>query len=472
MADTSDQANPTSILKLLSGLQSGAEVALGDGDYLIGSHDECDIVLLDDSVAQQHVLLTIDGDQLQLTAKDHTVAIGAHELACDESTDLPIPTVIGLGTTFIGLGTVETDWLNVPLPQANDRSDSTSTEPLFGRPDVAPMHAQEEEATASPKARHASSWVAIGALAAVALAAVFFGQDIMAWMNTKEESKATAPVSLLAETKATIAALDMPAVKAIQDSRGNIELNGYSSTKASKQGLLDALKAADITVISHIRTVDGLTKGVRETLDSLQAQQVDFSYLGEGGIQLQGYLGADISERQLISILQQDIPGIRRIQSTVRTLDDSAADLRQRLNSAGLSSRVTINAEHEQLVASGELDARLEVIWQGVMRAFNDATQGVPLLLSQVTVLDDEPIVRAIKSVPETAVEDHQPLSLKVRGIVIGQGKAPYALLENGLRVSKGDVVGNSYVVEAVNMNNIEVRNGSQSFVYYIGEGS
>ncbi|HAS51180.1 MAG TPA: hypothetical protein DCS21_05355, partial [Gammaproteobacteria bacterium] len=46
------------VLKLLSGLQQGAEARLTDGTtYLIGSADECDIVLQAEGISPKHLKL-------------------------------------------------------------------------------------------------------------------------------------------------------------------------------------------------------------------------------------------------------------------------------------------------------------------------------------------------------------------------------------------------------------------------------
>ena len=43
----------------MSGPQSGAEIPLADGEYVIGSDDACDLVLLDQTVAARHLRVSI-----------------------------------------------------------------------------------------------------------------------------------------------------------------------------------------------------------------------------------------------------------------------------------------------------------------------------------------------------------------------------------------------------------------------------
>lgn len=46
-------------LKVISGRHSGARIELSEGDYLIGSGESCDVVLLDDGIAERHCRVTL-----------------------------------------------------------------------------------------------------------------------------------------------------------------------------------------------------------------------------------------------------------------------------------------------------------------------------------------------------------------------------------------------------------------------------
>ena len=46
-------------LRIVGGMHEGARLNLAPGDYVIGSAEDCDIVLRDASVAPRHVRLTV-----------------------------------------------------------------------------------------------------------------------------------------------------------------------------------------------------------------------------------------------------------------------------------------------------------------------------------------------------------------------------------------------------------------------------
>ena len=480
MAEAHESMNPTIVLKLLSGLQIGAEIPLEDGDYLIGSNDDCDIVLLDESVAERHVLLNKTGNELQLTAQDQAVLIGEQQLASGESAELPADTVIGLGTLFVGLGSPDTDWLNLPRPQrslavAQSDDKTAAVNPETSNSEQAPVQSQASAELKPQRSRRLAPWLAAGIVVVLAVALAIFRHDIGAWLSADSMAALEADHTL-EDAKAIVADRQMANIDVTEDSRGDIVLRGYSATETDKQRLLNALKQIGIPAVDQIRAEDTLQHTLRETLNRLGAGQLKVDYLGQGAVRLHGFFDTDIVEEELIIMLKQDVPGINRIDSDVRTLADAVADLRGRLNSVGLDSLVTVIADQKNVVASGELESEQVPLWQNVLTAFTAATNGMPALISHVKAEEDalgevETAPVAVNSVVSEP-QYHQPLRLDVRGIIMSGKGLPYALLGNGLRISKGDIVGENYIVEAVEIDGVVVRNGSQKYVYFIGGGS
>ena len=58
------------LLKVFSGPHVGAEILLGDGDYVIGSDEGCDVIFNDRFVAPRHAKLTIRGPAVRCAAVD------------------------------------------------------------------------------------------------------------------------------------------------------------------------------------------------------------------------------------------------------------------------------------------------------------------------------------------------------------------------------------------------------------------
>lgn len=53
------------LLKIFSGPNIGAEVPLQDGVYVLGSDDDCDLVLADHFIAPRHAQLELSGGKVR-----------------------------------------------------------------------------------------------------------------------------------------------------------------------------------------------------------------------------------------------------------------------------------------------------------------------------------------------------------------------------------------------------------------------
>ena len=110
------------VLKILSGSSEGAQIDLEPGEYLIGKGDQCDLVLDDHNVAQQHFVLTITEEtaELRLLADDNTAATPPRfNGALDDTTQWPLDavSVISLDTFHFVLAPAGEDLSQVVIPE-------------------------------------------------------------------------------------------------------------------------------------------------------------------------------------------------------------------------------------------------------------------------------------------------------------------------------------------------------------------
>ncbi|MBC6445197.1 MAG: FHA domain-containing protein [Alphaproteobacteria bacterium GM202ARS2] len=124
-------------LRVLSGFHVGAEVILADSDAVIGSDEDCDIVLADPAVARRHARLTYQQGAYTLEAiGDNRVRVDGALLKAPQG--LRQDMIISFGQVHVAFGTLTTAWHDLALPEPKDDSDS---------PDVAQaMHAQAAHA--------------------------------------------------------------------------------------------------------------------------------------------------------------------------------------------------------------------------------------------------------------------------------------------------------------------------------------
>lgn len=85
-------------LNVLSGTQRGASVVLTEGrKYTLGTDITADIVLFDESILPEHLTLKLEGNVVQLIARDDLVAINGQRLPPDVQRLHPVDFSLAIG---------------------------------------------------------------------------------------------------------------------------------------------------------------------------------------------------------------------------------------------------------------------------------------------------------------------------------------------------------------------------------------
>lgn len=118
------------LLKLLSGLQTGAELLLSAGEYTLGSDESCDLVLMDAAVRSRHALLSVSGESgVSITSVgDAPITLGGRPV----SGVIPLHDfdVIGLGGVYVAVGP-DAPWPQLPAipPPYREEEKPDASEP-------------------------------------------------------------------------------------------------------------------------------------------------------------------------------------------------------------------------------------------------------------------------------------------------------------------------------------------------------
>lgn len=477
--NVSSSPNRSTVLKVLSGPQQGAEARLTDGTtYLIGSTDECDIVLQAESVAPKHLTLTVARERIHLDVQEQPVVVGDRKLPPGQIADFPTGAVIRLGRVYIGVGPENADWSQAVLPDTGKASEGTvdrgatgETEPGASQPSP-PLPAPEKPPVPAAKPRSSvKGWWAFGGIGFAALALVAGWKPFNDWLNmgTAVDRAASEP-SVVAKTQAIIAELGLPDISITARPDGGVILTGYCESREVKNRLTTALRAQGVQADNQLWPEEVLQEAVAHTLEHLGGKALSYNYLGKGVLHLRGLLRTDLHHDQLLSILRNDVPGVNRIESNAKTLADFVKGLQEQVRQAGLGEQITIAAEGAGITATGLLDAEQMQRWNAIVQPFVVETQDF-LMLDQRMEQNAQPSPVAAKKV-EKNKDFHPPLNIAVRGIMIGPDQVPHALLNNGARIAEGDRIEDHYIVEKILFNRVIVRDGSQTRVYYIGESA
>lgn len=519
------------VLRVLAGLQQGAEMPLQPRDFEIGRSEGADIVLSDGSVAPRHLCLRIGREALTVEALEAPVQLGTDWIAAGESAALVLPAVIRLGTTVIGISDAETDWPGIPIPptaappsaapsedgeedadDAEDTAEAGPTEDETPEGTVEPAASEEAtaEADAAPSAAPAPAEPAPPALAKarsrrgrwIAIAAVLLlaGGGIGAYLTlgsgresqtTTTDASAVSPVDAV---HAVLTDLGHTSLKVVDELGFGPTIMGYLPTRAEQAAMRTALAEAGLDPVDRTRTGEWMVDAVQTTLGNYRWPEEDFrphlavSYHGTGGIEIDGFLGPSVDRDALKRRILGDVPAILTLRFTRSDLRVWREDLRDRIDEAGLSTWLTVTTANGALVVDGELSPGQVATWRTVGEAFVAASGGFPRVQSKVIAAvrapapapAPEPVADAPASPtpePEPAAEAPQPApvaptppSIRLVGTVIADGGSRWAVLADGRHLRLGDQLHGGGTVTSIEHDAIRIELGTSTYTFRIGE--
>ncbi|PWU04982.1 MAG: hypothetical protein C5B43_03945, partial [Verrucomicrobia bacterium] len=103
-------ANEKYLLKIISGPHQGAEVALDEGELVIGSGQNCDLILSDTLVSPEHLKIVVTDAGVSIVALASPVYYNGEEIVKDTPVPVEPFKFISVGTTHLVIGPVEGEW--------------------------------------------------------------------------------------------------------------------------------------------------------------------------------------------------------------------------------------------------------------------------------------------------------------------------------------------------------------------------
>jgi type III secretion system YscD/HrpQ family protein len=295
-------------LAVLGGLHAGAVVDVSADDWtLVGSAEDCDIVLRDPGVLPHHAALFPRGAQLQLRTIDGPVsALGQ---ACVPGSSITLADAaswqidgVNLGVGLAGSAAWEALRAQPLLPGAADDADAWHTDgsgatdtaaddtrPLEDTAAMAPVPALHLRWTR--KARHV--------LAGVAACAVVLATGTVAWGVIWQRVQARETGSAIA---GTLSALQMPELRAIEAANGSLRIEGTVRSESERTRLMNALQQRGIYPAVDVVSGEQLAGTVQNSFRQ-RGLHVSASYAGAGRIEVRGAAPSPVTEQVIEEVL-------------------------------------------------------------------------------------------------------------------------------------------------------------------------
>lgn len=284
VADAAPEAAPAVgyALRILSGLHIGASRPLAEKEMvLVGSGEDCDIVLSDPGVAPHHALIGLLGGAFSVRALDAPLRIGGQPLHPGDPAELGLLQRIELGQAALAVGAQDDPAWSTLLPAYDGARTAPAPKPYMRK------------------------LPAVAAFAVLSLMSV----AILAAVMPKHEA-APKPQESLAQLIPEFGIVDG---RASVDHNGIAVLSGTVKDAATRDRIQQRLRDQNLSASLDLRTGEDIANDVGEVLRA-QGFATRTRWLGKGDVEVSGnFEDGGALERAVKSRAMVEVAGVRRI---------------------------------------------------------------------------------------------------------------------------------------------------------------
>lgn len=289
-------------MRVMSGLHRGARVPLQrPGLIVLGSSDDCDLVLMDAGVAPRHAAITLHEQDIVVRALESRVDLDSRPIAAGEASSLLAlkPLIIGGATVMIG-GSSELEAIAQaeeagvepapPLVDVDDQTDGVEA-PVEPPPQVA--------------RNRAIAKVLLGAAVATffTIAAVSVSSNISARKKTPEQKIAQILEELHLKNDITVSTSE----------EGVLSLKGTAPDDAVHSKLVQRLNTEGLAPALRISVGERLAAAVKDVF-RVNGLDVETEYTAAGVVLVSGLRGPARQYAKVVKHAMQDVSGLSAVR--------------------------------------------------------------------------------------------------------------------------------------------------------------
>lgn len=417
-------------LRVLHGPQSGSRLALAPGDYLLGTDDECAIILAGPKMEAMHARLRFDGDRPSIDPVDGGV-LDTDGSAITQPLPLALGMPIELGGIWIAIDEVDAPWpdLEAIIPRPGTRppvSDEDSEENdarAFGDKALptdqtdAPVIPDDEQ-----QRRHARRMLAgsltlllLVALAGVSGAIRLLGQSAQATAKIQEEPAA------LVQLRARLQEI-APGRQINVTMSGGVhhEVRGYVLDEPMEAMVRDAIRKIANTPAVYLVLDSQLLVAARKAAQGLQDPARALFKVNDvvnGIASVSGTVSSVAVREEVLEALRKGVPELRGTEASMRLAADLPGLLQEKIAVAGLSRRLQVVDDQPEFIVRGTLSEEELPRWEALLASFS--SEFGKLLPIRATIM---PLKRLLPVNVQTVIGGQMPFVITDRGQRIGPG--------------------------------------------------
>jgi type III secretion system YscD/HrpQ family protein len=425
-------------LRVLAGEQAGARVFLAPGDYLLGSGDECSLVLRGPGIAKRHALLRFDGGEASIEPVEGTVRnVQGDDISGNQSIAHGLP--VDIGGVWISVDNEDAPWPDSATDfRASAAAENEAMEALAEANAAVPVDVDfQGNAADDPSGSESSATRRVAVLLGLLLTLVLLG--FLGWRWWAEQVAASKPTQVAAPVAPRPQQVPEELRRIVADFQqdGRLELkrvgkqwvvSGYLPDAERKRMLVEQLASG---VSEEVRTevwVDAqLLDAARRVLAENMAQggaSLRMDSVATGVATLSGAVSSAERLESVRAALIAGVPGIIRVESRALLPDALLKQLKERIAAAGLSSRLAVLSDAPEVKLGGRLYPDEIAKWENLFVEFSREYGDVLPIRATVTRVVPKP-----------------PVGVQT---IVG-GAVPYIVTDSGQFVNQGgDVQGHT----------------------------
>jgi type III secretion system YscD/HrpQ family protein len=425
------------VLKILSGINAGASVRLKVGDVVIGRSMNSDIILHDDSIADQHIRLHIKPDGITLYPLAQPVFIGENE-AGREGVPLPPFQSVRLGnvefTVADGSKSISKA-IKTSSRQADTANKGNTGEP---QPRQTPSRAPN-----TPWNNGLYLWLGLGLLLLGNF--IFFAPQLDKLLE--QTGMVSSPEKRASEMLQKLGRKDF---KLEKEPSGQLSLSGYTRTTAERNSLLQQLQEAGIQANIHIWSQEEMADSATTVARSLGEPAIKVSAGDEpGSLNVRGYVSQSTAWERIQAVIKGDVSGIRTINADkLQSMDSYMASFVQFVEKNGLPGRLNITTDGKRVIVKGELTQQEIDLLSKLRQEFIETYGSEPAIALEV-------------------VDVRSRIRLAIRSVSVG--KVPFMVAKDGKKYMEGSAIGENYFVKSITPDHVVLVNNGMEVPFYYG---
>lgn len=425
------------LFKIIQGPNSGALVVLGTAKLVVGRSFDCDLVLADSDVSDQHFEIWIQEGllHLRLLSEDKSMLVAGEEVQGTSSFQLEDIVKFKVGLTWIAVGLEDSNWSKVNDIEVGDESkviEEPQSQPEKKKTEQVENKVKEKfRGVLRTKKYILSSVVAASVLLIIGLCFTFMIDD-------KPEQEIS--VDPMKELNVLVSKYDVN----VNFNEHGLAIEGYADSKEEikmfKNDLEKISLKQDVRLKINVRSE--ILEGCQR-LAKMYHVPVKIRFLDPGIVQLSGYVNDKKSYEYFKLSLFRDLAGVNRINEHVIYSDVLQSKIGGFLKSYELDSQIKLKLNAKTVSLSGTIPTSMASNWRVFQNEVISGKYGdsVPFR-KNVDILGGKQFIEKVGGI-------------RIESIHFSNDRHSWIKTRSGRKLFSGTALNDNYLIKKIEKNEI-----------------